>query len=127
MPEPQHQRICLFKDLKPRGVPFARKHITTLEKQGRFPQHFDLSENTVAWVTDEIDSWVEGKIRSRAVVPLNNRQPPRPIEDLPQALAAAPAPGAPPRPRGRPRKLAAHGSSDPAPGARIAAAPPDPA
>ena len=57
-------RAYRYRDLKEHGVPFSRKHITTLEKRGLFPLHFKLGENTVAWVAEEVDRWVEQKVRA---------------------------------------------------------------
>jgi predicted DNA-binding transcriptional regulator AlpA len=58
-------RVYRFPDLRPAGVPFTRKHITTLEKRSEFPMHFWLGENSVGWVAAEVDAWVEGRIRRR--------------------------------------------------------------
>lgn len=63
------QRVYRFRDLKPAGVPYTRKHITTLEKRGAFPMHFALSEFSVAWVAAEVDAWIEDKIRRRPSIP----------------------------------------------------------
>ena len=60
-------RIYRYRDLKGAGVPFTRKHITALEKRDDFPPHFELGENSVAWVADEVDRWVETRVRSRRV------------------------------------------------------------
>ena len=59
-------RVYRFRDLKNAGVPFTRKHITHLEKLGTFPMHFYIGENSVAWVADEVDGWVEDRIRRRS-------------------------------------------------------------
>ena len=64
-------RLYRFPNLKTAGVPFTRKHVTTLEKRGQFPMHIDIGENSVAWIASEVDSWVEEKIRNRRVVPFN--------------------------------------------------------
>jgi prophage regulatory protein len=60
------QRLYRFRDLKPAGVPYTRKHVIHLEKHGLFPQRVNLTENTVAWVAEEVDAWVEERIRARA-------------------------------------------------------------
>lgn len=62
-------RLYRFRDLRTAGVPFTRKHITTLEKRGEFPQHVDLTEFSVAWVAAEVDEWVEKRIRARVPLP----------------------------------------------------------
>jgi prophage regulatory protein len=58
-------RLYRFWDLRAAGVPFTRKHITTLERRGEFPMHFPLTEFSVAWVASEVDAWVEQRIRAR--------------------------------------------------------------
>jgi predicted DNA-binding transcriptional regulator AlpA len=58
-------RVYRFPELKPAGVPFTRKHVTTLEKRGQFPMHFNVGENSVAWLADEVDRWVDEKVRGR--------------------------------------------------------------
>jgi hypothetical protein len=64
-------RTYRYCDLKPAGVPFTRKHVTTLEKRGEFPQHFDLGQHSIAWVATEVDAWVENKIRRRNPIVAN--------------------------------------------------------
>jgi prophage regulatory protein len=36
-----------------------------LEAEGRFPQRVPLGPRTVAWVQDEVDQWVAGRIAAR--------------------------------------------------------------
>jgi predicted DNA-binding transcriptional regulator AlpA len=70
------QRIYRFRELKGAGVPFTRKHITHLEKQGRFPMHFRIGENSVGWLAEEVDHWLEERIRRRPV-PIRRETRPR--------------------------------------------------
>jgi prophage regulatory protein len=58
-------RVYTFRDLKGAGVPFTRKHITQLEKAGKFPLHFKIGVRATGWVADEVDSWVEQRVRQR--------------------------------------------------------------
>jgi predicted DNA-binding transcriptional regulator AlpA len=58
-------RIYRFRDLRSAGVPYTRKHLTTLEKRGEFPQHIRLGPNSVGWVGEEVDAWIEERIRAR--------------------------------------------------------------
>jgi prophage regulatory protein len=58
-------RVYRFRDLKSVGVPYVRKHVTTLERLGEFPMHFQLGPNSVGWVASEVDEWIEARIRSR--------------------------------------------------------------
>lgn len=59
------QRVYRFRDLRDAGVSYTRKHVTHLEKQGAFPLHFELGSNSVGWVADEVDAWVDERIRRR--------------------------------------------------------------
>jgi prophage regulatory protein len=58
-------RLYRHRDLKARGISFTPKHIRTLERAGRFPRRIDLGEHSVAWVAEEVDAWVEQKVRAR--------------------------------------------------------------
>jgi prophage regulatory protein len=62
MPGP---RIYRFPDLRPAGVIFSRMHVDRLERRGQFPKRFRYGANSVAWVADEVDQWVEGRIQAR--------------------------------------------------------------
>ena len=61
-------RIYVWKELRPNGVPYVRKHVTTLERLGEFPMHFNLGPNRVGWMADEVDAWVEQRVRNRRIV-----------------------------------------------------------
>ena len=60
-------RVYRFRDLKTAGVPFTRKHVNTLENRGEFPEHIHLTPFSIGWVADEVDRWVEDKIRRRNI------------------------------------------------------------
>lgn len=57
--------LLLFSQLKNLGVPLSRRQIGRLEAQGEFPKRVQISEWRVAWVFEEVDAWVEGKIAAR--------------------------------------------------------------
>ena len=59
-------RLYRYRDLKSAGVPYTRKHLIDLEKREQFPARVRLGENSIAWVADEVDAWVEARIRARA-------------------------------------------------------------
>jgi predicted DNA-binding transcriptional regulator AlpA len=59
------QKFYQFKELKPAGVPYTRKHITHLEKQEDFPKHVQLGPQSVAWIAVEVDRWVQDRIDAR--------------------------------------------------------------
>jgi prophage regulatory protein len=71
-------RIYLWKELRAAGVPYVRKHVTTLEQRAEFPMHFFIGPNRVAWLADEVDHWVEERVRNRRSVPT------LPTEEIPQ-------------------------------------------
>ena len=58
-------RLYRFPDLRLAGVPYTRQYIGRLERAGKFPQHVDLGDNSIAWVAPEIDGWVEERVRAR--------------------------------------------------------------
>ena len=59
------RRLLTFADLKTRGIPWTRMHVGRLEAAGKFPQHIDLGENSIAWFEDEIDDFLEAKAAAR--------------------------------------------------------------
>lgn len=40
-----------------------RSHLYALMKQGAFPQPVPLAGRAVAWVADEVDTWIANRIR----------------------------------------------------------------
>ena len=47
-------------------------HIYRYEKSGEFPQRVHIGKHRVAWVKEEINQWIEGKISARPL--LSNRE-----------------------------------------------------
>jgi prophage regulatory protein len=45
----------------------SRTTIWRLERHGQFPKHRRISANAVAWVEDEVVSWIQAKIDDIAV------------------------------------------------------------
>ena len=45
----------------------SRSTIWRLERQGQFPQHHRISANAVAWVEEEVTSWIQARIGRIAV------------------------------------------------------------
>ncbi len=117
-------RSLRFRELKTAGVPFTRKHITHMEKQGTFPPHFVVGEKTVLWVADEVEEWVAQRVRARRLVPIPQASPPK--ENIARNFAGRSrlnSVGPHFRPPGRPRKIQL-GDDAPAPPAAMTAAPP---
>lgn len=40
-----------------------RAHIYALMKQGAFPKAVPLAGRAVAWIADEVDNWITGRIQ----------------------------------------------------------------
>ena len=59
-------RLVTFAQLKQRGISLSRTQVDRLERENKFPKRIPLSEARVAWVTEEIDSWVAKKIAARS-------------------------------------------------------------
>jgi len=57
-------RFLLKKALSQR-VPYSPVHIWRLEKAGEFPLRVHLGANRVAWVEEEVDDWIESKLKER--------------------------------------------------------------
>jgi prophage regulatory protein len=47
-------------------IPYSQNHLRRLEAKGQFPKRIRIGENRVAWLKDEIDSWIEERINARA-------------------------------------------------------------
>jgi prophage regulatory protein len=52
-----------------RKIPFSMVHIWRLEKKSEFPRRVSIGPNAVAWFADEIDEWIEGRIRAGGRAP----------------------------------------------------------
>jgi len=58
--------LLRFTDLyKRKGIPFSRKHIYELERNGEFPKRIPIGRQTVAWDEAEIDAWLEQRRQAR--------------------------------------------------------------
>lgn len=52
-------------DLKERGIRYSRAQLWRKVKDGSFPQPVRLGENRVAWLSTEIDSWIDAIAAAR--------------------------------------------------------------
>lgn len=62
-------KLLLFKELRDEGVPFTRRHVDRLEREGRFPRRVPIGTHRIAWVADEIKAYVSAMINSRREYP----------------------------------------------------------
>ena len=59
-------RLLSRKELRTlKGITFSTVHLWRLERQSKFPRRVRLSEQCIAWVEEEIDAWVNARIRER--------------------------------------------------------------
>lgn len=43
-------------------IPYSQNHLRRLEAKGSFPKRIRIGANRVAWVRQEIDSWIEARV-----------------------------------------------------------------
>ena len=58
-------RILDRKALRAKGVSYSNVHLLRLEPAGKFPKRFNLTENRVAWLEEEIDAWIRERVTAR--------------------------------------------------------------
>ena len=58
------QRMLAQKRVLER-VPYSASHLARLEKAGLFPQRVKLGACRVGWVEDEINHWIEARMKTR--------------------------------------------------------------
>jgi Prophage CP4-57 regulatory protein (AlpA) len=57
------RRMIAFEDLPAKGIRFHRNYLRSLWMEGRFPKPIHLSPRKIAWVEEEVDEWIENKIK----------------------------------------------------------------
>jgi prophage regulatory protein len=59
-------KLLSMGELKPcKGIPYSKPHLWRLIKMKKFPAPVRIGQNRVAFVEDEIDAWLQGKIAER--------------------------------------------------------------
>lgn len=53
-----HKKLIDKKELLEK-VPYSSQHILRLEKLGQFPPRRQIGANRVAWLEEEVDSWID--------------------------------------------------------------------
>jgi prophage regulatory protein len=46
-------------------VPYSRSHIDRLERSGNFPRRLKIGPQRIAWLSAEIDQWIEERAKER--------------------------------------------------------------
>lgn len=62
-------RFLTYDQLKARGIPWGRDQLRRKEKDRSFPAHVQLSPQRIAWVEDEIETYVEQLAAQRTLIP----------------------------------------------------------
>ena len=62
------QQLVTKKELKiVFGVPYSFAHIARLEAAGQFPKRVRLGACRVAWVSEEVQAWIDERVASRDI------------------------------------------------------------
>jgi len=56
--------LLAYADLKPAGIPYSKSHLYYLMNRNEFPRPIKLSINTIAWVREDIENWINEKIKA---------------------------------------------------------------
>ena len=60
------QKLVSKKELKSVfGVPYSFAHIARLEAAGAFPKRVKLGACRVAWLSEEVQAWIDERIATR--------------------------------------------------------------
>jgi prophage regulatory protein len=60
------QKLVTKKELKiVFGVPYSFAHIARLEAAGHFPKRVRLGACRVAWLSEEVQAWIDERVASR--------------------------------------------------------------
>lgn len=58
-------KVLAFRDLRDKGIPFCRQHITKLIKRGEFPAPLKIGLKTNAWAESEVDQYLKDRLARR--------------------------------------------------------------
>ncbi len=60
------QKLVTKKELRSLfGVPYSFAHIARLEAAGQFPKRVRLGACRVAWLTEEVQNWIDERVATR--------------------------------------------------------------
>lgn len=48
-------------------VGLSRASLYRMMAAGKFPRQYNLTERSVAWLAEDVDSWIEGKVKAGQV------------------------------------------------------------
>jgi len=63
-------KLIPYSDLKEKkGIKYSRVHVSRLEKADKFPKHVNLGPQSIGWLEEEIDAWIEARAAERSEKP----------------------------------------------------------
>jgi prophage regulatory protein len=68
------KRILRWRELKEK-VPLTRQHLLRLEKADKFPKRLRLGKNSVGWLEEEVDGWVDEQAAARSAIKPSRQEP----------------------------------------------------
>ena len=54
-----------YESLRSRGITYSKVQLWRLERAGKFPKRVSVGAGRHAWVEDELDNFIKGKIAER--------------------------------------------------------------
>jgi hypothetical protein len=60
------KKIVGFSSLPEYGIKWSRVHVSRLEKEGKFPKHFNLAPQSIGWLEEEILAWIDERAAARS-------------------------------------------------------------
>lgn len=52
------------RSLRAKGVPYSNVHLLRLERADKFPRRFNLGDNRVAWLEEDVDRWIRERVKA---------------------------------------------------------------
>jgi prophage regulatory protein len=66
VPTPNDRHYLITWDILKPQVKYCRQHVGRLEDADKFPKRVQLGPGRVAWWQDEVDAWLESRVRGPA-------------------------------------------------------------
>jgi prophage regulatory protein len=60
-------RILDKRALRAKGVLYSNVHLLRLERADKFPQRFNLGDNRVAWLEEDVDRWIRERVTASSL------------------------------------------------------------
>lgn len=68
-PTEKSPRLLSYDDLRnKKGIAFSRAHIYRMVAAGKFPKPVTIGEARIAWLDEEVEAWIDGRIAERDAV-----------------------------------------------------------